>query len=114
MAGHSDEQVSDGADHEQQANGVTNEARYADQYPTDKDDEPIEQLSGRYLPAGQSFASVGEQAKADAADDERPEGARDDQDPEGPKEADLISNGHEGGDFRSDHEEHADEEHEAG
>ena len=79
MAGGADDEVAHGADHEEQAEGVSDEPWHADQRPAYEDDQPVEKLPGGHLPSTQPLLGVRKHTQADPPDDEGAESAGDDE-----------------------------------
>ena len=63
---------------------------------------PLSSSCCRHLPQRQSFPGVGQHARSDTANDERPERAHEDQEHQRPQESNLLGHEDEGGDFRGD------------
>ncbi len=114
VAGRADDEVAHRADHEEQAEGVSDEPWHADQCPAYEDDQPVEKLPGRHLPATQPLLGVRKHTQADLPDDEGAESADDDEKRERPEEADLVGNEHEDDDLGRNKQKCAKKDHTAG
>ncbi len=114
VAGCSDDEVTDRADHQEQTEGIAHEPRHADHHSANENDQSVEQLASGHLPACQPFPRVAEHANAHTADDKRPERAEDHKDRQCPQEADLLGYHDEGDDLRSNDEQQSNEEHDQG
>ena len=111
---HPDDELANGANHEQQPERIADKPRDANQYPADQDDQSVEQLpSGRFSPH-QPLASVNEHADADVPDHKGSECTHDEQERQRPEEADLLGDDDKCRDLCGDDDQHADEEHNAG
>lgn len=107
------EEVAERSEHEQQPESITDEARNADQHPTDEDDQPIQQLPGRHLSSSQPLPGVGQHPEADAAHNKRSERAGKNESCQRREEADLVGNGDECRNLSGNSKESEKEEHNA-
>jgi hypothetical protein len=101
----------DRADHEQESECVTDEARDTNEDTAGEDDQSVEQLTSGDLAASEPFLSVEENPEADALYDKRPQRADADQDCKGPPEADLAGDRDESRNLRTDEDQTTKEEH---
>jgi hypothetical protein len=106
-----DHEMSHRADHEQEAQGVTDESGNTDQDSGEEDDQSVEELPRRHLATTKSLLGVHEHPETDSFDHEGSERADTDQDDQGPEEANLVGNSDEGGDLCADEHQKAEEDH---
>ena len=99
------------SEHQQQTQGVTDEAGYADHDAAGEHHYAIEEFAGRNFTLGESVVGPGQHPETNPLDEKWAQNAHADQKQHRPSVSDVRSHGHERGDFSYEEQGSGNQEH---